>query len=75
MKQLYIIIILVMTNLITFFSLINMSERASYHMKDSDKVYNVLEDILDRVYEDDSTYFLDVLVESDEYQEYEELKY
>lgn len=70
-----IIIVLVITNIITLIALNNMSNRASYHMNDADKVFNVLEGILDRVFEDDSTYYLDVLVESQEYMEYEELKY
>lgn len=70
-----IIIMLLITNIITLIALNNMSNRASYHMNDADKVYNVLEGILDRVFEDDSTYYLDVLVESQEYMEYEELKY
>lgn len=70
-----LLIVLVITNIITLIALNNMSNRASYHMNDADKVFNVLESILDRVYEDDSTYYLDVLVESQEYMEYEELKY
>ena len=67
--------ILVITNLITISSLVKMSSRASYHMQETEEVYNVLESILDRVEEDKSDYFWDVLVESDAYMQYEELKY
>lgn len=75
MKKICIIMILVITNLITISSLVKMSSRASYHMKETEEVYNVLEGILDRVEEDRSDYFWDVLIESQEYMEYEELKY
>lgn len=70
-----IITVLVITNIITLISLNKMSKRASMHMKEADHIYNVMEGLLDRVFEDDSTYFLDVLTESQEYMEYEELKY
>ena len=70
-----VIVVSILTNIITLVALNKMSNRASYHMNDADKIYNVLEGILDRVFEDDSTYYLDVLVESQEYMEYEELKY
>lgn len=75
MKKYIIIIVLLVTNIITLISLNKMSERASMHMKETNHIYNVMEGLLDRIFEDDSTYFLDVLIESQEYMEYEELKY
>lgn len=75
MKKIYIIMILVITNLITISSLIKMSSRASYHMKETEEVERLLEGILDRVEGDRPDYFWDVLMESQEYMEYEELKY
>ena len=48
-----VIVVLILTNIITLVALNKMSNRASYHMNDADKIYNVLEGILDRVFEDD----------------------
>lgn len=70
-----IIIILVVTNIITIIALDNMSNRATSHMREADNIYNVMENLLDRIHDDNPDYFLDVLTETDEYQEYEELKY
>lgn len=72
---LLVIIILVVTNIITFCEVKKMSEIASYHMQETEEMYNVLEGILDRVEKDRSDYFWNVLIESQEYMEYEELKY
>ena len=65
--------VLVITNLITISSLIKMSSRASYHMQETEEVKKVLEGILERIKEDKSDYFWDVLMESQDYIEYEKI--
>lgn len=69
------IVCLSVSCIILSLSLNKMSSRASYHMNQEAETRAALEAILDRVYADDTTYFLDVLTESDEYMLYEELAY
>lgn len=66
-------ITLLVITLLTIQSLINMSSRASYHMKDADKVHLALESIMDRIHEDNPNYYLDVLTETDAYMLYQEV--
>lgn len=70
---LLLVIILVVTNIITFCEVNKMSEIASYNMKDADKAHQAMEAIMDKVHEDNPDYYLDVLTESDAYMLYQEI--
>lgn len=65
-----IVVCLSLVCILLISSLVNMSDRASYHMKKEQEIVNVYELILDRIYEDNPDYFLDVLTETDEYCNY-----
>lgn len=58
-----IVAVLAVTTVVSIHSLTQMSKRASYHMKMQTALEDVIEDI-------DDTYFTDVIVESDAYQNY-----
>lgn len=76
MKRIHLLIvtiILLVTNIVSFIEVKKMSSIASYHMQDADKAHQVMEAIMDRVYEDNPDYYLDVLMESDAYMQYEEI--
>lgn len=65
---------LLITTIISITSLIMMSDRASHHMKQYEHTYQVMESLLNRVYEDNQNYYFDVLSESEEFAEYEEIR-
>ena len=76
MKRIYLlllVIILVVTNIISLIEVSKMSEIASYNLQDADKAHQAMEAIMDRVHEDNPDYYLDILMESDAYMQYEEI--
>lgn len=66
--------LLLITTIISITSLIVMSKRASYHMKQHEHTYQVMESLVDRIYEDNLEYYVDVLSESEEFAKYEEIE-
>lgn len=68
MKNL-VIVMLSVALVVCFFSVRSMSSRASYWMNRCDAA----ESVIDRWANDDEDYFLDVIMESDEYMEWFDL--
>lgn len=66
MKKNIIIVILAVVAIVSFISTYQMSSRASYWMNRCDAA----EAVIDRWANDDEDYFLDVIMEGDEYMEW-----
>lgn len=66
MKKNCIIVVLVVLVIMLFASVRSMSSRASYWMNRCDAA----ESVIDRWANDDEDYFLDVIMEGDEYMEW-----
>lgn len=69
MKKNVIIVVLSMLVIMLFASVKSMSSRASYWMQRCDAA----EAVIDRMADDNEDYFLDVIMESDEYMEWFDL--
>lgn len=69
MKKNVIIVVLSMLVIMLFASVKSMSSRASYWMQRCDAA----ESVIDRMADDNEDYFLDVIMESDEYMEWFDL--
>lgn len=69
MKKNCIIVVLVVLVIMLFASVKSMSSRASYWMNRCDAA----EAVIDRMADDNEDYFLDVLMEGDEYMEWYDL--
>lgn len=66
MKKNIIIVVLAVVAIVSFISTYQMSSRASYWMNRCDAA----EAVIDRWANDDEDYFLDVIMEGDEYMEW-----
>ena len=66
MKKNIIILALIITSIISLTSVSSMSSRASYWMQRCDAA----EAVIDRMADDNEDYFLDVIMEGDEYSEW-----
>lgn len=69
MKKNIIIVVLTVVAIVSFISTYQMSSRASYWMQRCDAA----ESVIDRMADDNEDYFLDVLMEGDEYMEWFDL--
>lgn len=69
MKKNIIIVVLAVVAIVSFISTYQMSSRASYWMQRCDAA----EKVIDRWANDDEDYFLDVIMEGDEYMEWFDL--
>ena len=69
MKKNIIIVVLTVVAIVSFISTYQMSSRASYWMNRCDAA----EAVIDRWANDDEDYFLDVIMEGDEYMEWFDL--
>lgn len=69
MKKNIIIVVLAVVAIVSFISTYQMSSRASYWMQRCDAA----EAVIDRMTDDNEDYFLDVIMESDEYMEWFDL--
>lgn len=69
MKKNCVIAALAVLVVVLFASVKSMSSRASYWMQRCDAA----EDVIDRMADDNENYFLDVLMEGDEYMEWFDL--
>lgn len=69
MKKNIIIVVLAVVAIVSFISTYQMSSRASYWMQRCDAA----EAVIDRMADDNEDYFLDVIMESDEYMEWFDL--
>lgn len=66
MKKNVIIVVLTILVIVLFASVRSMSSRASYWMQRCDAA----ESVIDRMADDNEDYFLDVIMEGDEYMEW-----
>ena len=69
MKKNIIIVVLAVVAIVSFISSYQMSSRASYWMQRCDAA----ESVIDRMADDNEDYFLDVIMEGDEYMEWFDL--
>lgn len=69
MKKNIIIVVLTVVAIVSFISSYQMSSRASYWMQRCDAA----EAVIDRMTDDNEDYFLDVIMEGDEYMEWFDL--
>ena len=69
MKKNIIIVVLAVVAIVSFISTYQMSSRASYWMQRCDAA----ESVIDRMADDNEDYFLDVIMEGDEYMEWFDL--
>lgn len=66
----FVILALIVALVVAFFSAKNMSNRAAYWMNRSEAA----ESVIDKMWEDNSSYMLDVMTETDVYSNWEEYK-
>ena len=69
MKKNIIFVVLAVVAIVSFISSYQMSSRASYWMQRCDAA----ESVIDRMADDNEDYFLDVIMEGDEYMEWFDL--